>query len=131
MANQAVVAITGNTFPVKDQLKALGAYWNPDQRAWMVRTDQAEATRRIVSGTGATPVQHVSGMANDKQRLALRNLLRRVEHIQMFDSMSGSGAQLADEIREAIQKLGGTQKLTRKQASQFLDTLIGAVEDEM
>lgn len=46
----ATVAITGNTFPVKDQLKALGARWNPDLKAWMVDESKAVEARRIVSG---------------------------------------------------------------------------------
>ena len=49
----ATVAITGNTYPVKDQLKALGARWNPDQKAWMVEADKADQARKIVSGTPA------------------------------------------------------------------------------
>jgi|SRR5579859_2543135 len=49
--------ITGNTYPVKDQLKALGARWNPDQKAWMVPDDKAEAARQLVQGAkSAAPV---------------------------------------------------------------------------
>lgn len=44
------IAITGNTYPVKDQLKALGARWNPDAKAWMVAEDKAEQARALVSG---------------------------------------------------------------------------------
>lgn len=47
-----MIAITGNTYPVKDQLKALGARWNPDQKAWMVSEDKAEQARQIVAGAG-------------------------------------------------------------------------------
>ena len=47
-------AITGNTFPVKDQLKALGGTWNPDIKAWMVPSDKADEARRIV---GAAPAK--------------------------------------------------------------------------
>lgn len=43
------VAISGNTYPVKDQLKALGARWNPDAKAWMIPADRAEEARRIVA----------------------------------------------------------------------------------
>lgn len=43
------VAITGNTYPVKDRLKALGARWNPDSKAWMVSEDKADVARAIVS----------------------------------------------------------------------------------
>lgn len=47
------IAITGNTYPVKEQLKALGARWNGDAKAWMVTADKAEEAQRIVAGAGA------------------------------------------------------------------------------
>ena len=43
------IAITGNTYPVKDALKALGARWNADQKAWMVSAERAEAAHKIVA----------------------------------------------------------------------------------
>lgn len=46
----ATVAITGNTYPVKEQLKALGGRWNGDQKAWMVPADKADTARKLVSG---------------------------------------------------------------------------------
>jgi hypothetical protein len=49
------VAIHGNTFPVKDQIKALGGRWNPDLKSWMVPTDQAETARALVSGAPKQP----------------------------------------------------------------------------
>ena len=49
------VAITGNTYPVKDQIKALGARWNADSKAWMVPADKADAARRLVSGAPSSP----------------------------------------------------------------------------
>lgn len=49
------VAITGNTYPVKEQLKALGARWNADAKAWMVAADKADEARRIVSGAASAP----------------------------------------------------------------------------
>ena len=50
------VAITGNTYPVKGALKAIGARWNADQKAWMVASDKADAARKIVA-SGATSTQ--------------------------------------------------------------------------
>lgn len=44
------IAITGNTFAVKDQIKALGGKWNPDQKCWMVPTEKADEARALVSG---------------------------------------------------------------------------------
>src|SRR5271154_2057721 len=43
------VAITGNTFPVKDQLKALGAKWDGDNKAWMIDASKANEARKIVA----------------------------------------------------------------------------------
>ena len=44
------VAITGNTFPVKDQLKAMGGRWNVETKAWMVPAEKAEEARKLVAG---------------------------------------------------------------------------------
>jgi len=46
----STVAITGNTYPVKEQIKALGGRWNADQKAWMIPADKADAARKLVAG---------------------------------------------------------------------------------
>lgn len=45
----STVAITGNTYPVKDQIKALGGRWNADRKAWMVPANQAAQAQALVS----------------------------------------------------------------------------------
>lgn len=42
--------ITGNTYPVKDGLKALGARWDADNKGWKVPTDRANEARALVAG---------------------------------------------------------------------------------
>ena len=49
-STQTAVAITGNTFPVKDQIKALGGRWDAERKAWMVPADRAEQARQLVAG---------------------------------------------------------------------------------
>ena len=52
-----MTAITGNTYPVKDKLKAMGARWNADAKAWMVPDEKADAARALVGGNAtATPM---------------------------------------------------------------------------
>lgn len=131
-----LIAVSGNTYPVKEQLKALGARWNAEAKAWMVEPSQAERARAIVagqSGSSSTSNSTTSrpGQASEKQCAAIRKLLRRVEHVRMFDSFSGTGPQLVDQVEDQIRQWGGMSKLTSKQASQIIDQLIGAVEDEM
>jgi hypothetical protein len=43
-----MVAIKGNTYPVKDQLKALGGKWDAAGKAWMVPDEKAEQARALV-----------------------------------------------------------------------------------
>jgi hypothetical protein len=49
-----LVAITGNTYPVKDALKAIGATWNTEKRTWMIAEKKAEYARAIVAGEVAS-----------------------------------------------------------------------------
>lgn len=49
-----MIAIVGNTYPVRDQLKALGGKWSAERKAWMVPDDKAEAANRLVA---AVPVE--------------------------------------------------------------------------
>jgi hypothetical protein len=44
------VAISGNTYPVKDQIKALGGRWDGVLKVWRVPADKADAARQLVNG---------------------------------------------------------------------------------
>lgn len=55
------VAITGNTYPVKDQIKALGGRWNANQKAWMVPAEKTEAARKLVCGAPKPKFSGYSG----------------------------------------------------------------------
>jgi len=49
----AQVNITGNTYPVKDQLKALGAKWDADQKCWTITDKKIDEARKIVAAAPA------------------------------------------------------------------------------
>ena len=44
------IAITGNTYPVKEALKAIGAKWNQATRAWMIDESKADEVSKIMKG---------------------------------------------------------------------------------
>jgi transcription elongation GreA/GreB family factor len=46
---QAREAITGNTYPIKNQLKNVGGRWNAEQKAWMVPADKAAQAKALVT----------------------------------------------------------------------------------
>jgi hypothetical protein len=45
-----MVAITGNTYPVRIQLKALGGRWDAASKVWIVPEAVAEQARALVPG---------------------------------------------------------------------------------
>jgi len=49
------VEITGNTYPVKEALKRMGARWNGVKKCWTVRAEKAEAALALVNGGNRAP----------------------------------------------------------------------------
>jgi len=92
---------------------------------------KGEGSKHINCATATVAAPRQPGQASEKQVSYLRKLIRRVERIQMFDSFSGSGAQLAQDAENQIAKFGGWNALTSKQASGLIDQLAGAADDEM
>ena len=52
MTTEAFVLVTGNTFPVKDQIKALGARWDAVAKGWRVPASRAAEAQALVTGAG-------------------------------------------------------------------------------
>lgn len=46
------ITITGNTFPVKEQIKALGGRWNRIMQGWDVPAINADEARALVERAG-------------------------------------------------------------------------------
>ena len=42
------VALSGNTYPVKEALKALGAHWDKEQRAWLIAASKAAHAQALI-----------------------------------------------------------------------------------
>ena len=43
-----MTAITGNTYPVRAELRNMGGQWNAAAKAWMVPDDKADEARALV-----------------------------------------------------------------------------------
>lgn len=41
-------AVTGNTYPVKDKIKALGGQWDKDRKLWLVPDSKFQEAERLV-----------------------------------------------------------------------------------
>jgi hypothetical protein len=53
--------ITGNTYPVRAQIKSLGGRWNEAAQGWDVPTAHAEAARALVTAAGPAHSRPRSG----------------------------------------------------------------------
>lgn len=49
--------ITGNTYPVRAQLRALGGEWDASAQGWRIPVTQAPAARELVQQQGAAPAR--------------------------------------------------------------------------
>ena len=47
---QTLVAITGNTYPVKDQLRSIGGKWDAEHKCWMVPAEKEAEAKALVCG---------------------------------------------------------------------------------
>jgi hypothetical protein len=50
--------ISGNTYPVKDAIKAMGGRWNAEKKCWMVPDELAAKAKALVSGAVSTPTAY-------------------------------------------------------------------------
>lgn len=46
--------VTGKTFPVKEELKALGAWWDNAAKGWWVPNTRLQEAQLLVSNAGGT-----------------------------------------------------------------------------
>ncbi len=44
-----MVTIVGNTYPVKEQIKALGGRWNSEKKGWDVENDKEAEVRGLLT----------------------------------------------------------------------------------
>lgn len=47
-----MVPIMGNTYPVRDQLRAMGGRWDGARKVWLVPDDRADDARKLVEAAG-------------------------------------------------------------------------------
>lgn len=64
--------ITGNTYPVKEQIKALGGKWNKPRNGWDVPDENADQARALVESAGPARER-----TYDRSRSASHNRRRR------------------------------------------------------
>jgi hypothetical protein len=112
------IAIPGNTFPVKEQLKALGAKWNAADKVWQVPAEQVQAATDIVNAQAPAAPR----LATPKQFKLLKKLMAKMAKAS---DPNGDNAELAVRIQESLAEYG--EGLTTKQMSPLIDAVIGRV----
>ncbi len=68
-----MITITGNTYPVKEQLKSLGGRWNSRAQGWDIPDESAEQARALVTAAGPSnfvPRRRASGYRSSYTRFS-------------------------------------------------------------
>lgn len=71
-SNNTTVLITGNTYPVKDQIKALGGRWDAVAKGWRVPAAKAAHAQALVSHAPKGYVRTAEDVRSDRSRRAPR-----------------------------------------------------------
>jgi hypothetical protein len=71
--SKSTVLVTGNTYPVKDQIKALGGRWDAASKGWRVPADKAAAAQALVAGAPAAKPQASRTYNHARYVRAVRN----------------------------------------------------------
>lgn len=50
-----MVAVTGNTYLVREQLRSLGGKWDVTNKCWLVPDEKADEARKLVESGTTTP----------------------------------------------------------------------------
>lgn len=73
------VAITGETFPVKNRLKALGGKWDGELKAWLVPAAKADEARDIVAKRGKTDIRPTLRRLNGRESAYCWRCCQRIQ----------------------------------------------------
>ena len=60
------IAIVGNTFPVREQLQAMGCVWDQRARLWYAPKGTAEAAQKLVSSRRCRKQKNPAGQQSLK-----------------------------------------------------------------
>lgn len=100
MASIKFVAVRGNSYPVKEQLKKLGARWNGDEKCWMVSESKEAQANALVRGAGPGssayasprgPAQDYSGFRPTGEQAALLSFLQAGDRNLFVEAGAGCG----------------------------------------
>lgn len=73
--------IVGNTYPIKDQLRAAGAKWDADKKAWWTgKREVAEGLLAKLNGTAAAPTTSATHPAKEAQEPYDGEVLGKAEY---------------------------------------------------
>lgn len=120
--------LLGNTYPVRDQIRALGAHWDPDRKAWWTaKADEARQLVERLNGAQAAPTASQSAASSKAPRDGLDSIVAgratykgRTYYLAGRCTSSRRGAGWNDSV-EAVTTQDGAKVLLyfRDGSSQF------------
>lgn len=102
-----MITIIGNTFPVKEELKALGARWNKEKRGWDIE-DRLAAKARAIVARGAVNILDpytVLGVTKQSTTKQIREAWISLVALYHPDKVRHLGPELQDFATKKTQEL--------------------------
>lgn len=89
----ALVPFRGNTYPIKDKLKGLGARWDGAEKCWMVPENKLAAARALLGGRGGDTRRATSydGFSPTPEQAALLGFLQASDKNLFVEAGAGCG----------------------------------------
>lgn len=115
-----MVEISGNTYPVRDKLKAMGGFPRkaPDGSwVWMVPGPRADEAAALVADRTAAR----KGGPTEAQINLLKVLMTKIEQVREFTAAGGDGRAHVRAIRRAYLGAGGDDAISAAEVSQLID----------
>ena len=84
----------GDTFAVKDRIKAMGGHWDGERRAWWVGAKKATEAEAIVAGLANTPAGEPVKQSPDDIRLTGKGRYKGREYFAGSITRDGSRVRL-------------------------------------
>jgi hypothetical protein len=89
------IYLTGDTYPIRDRIKAIGGHWDGDRRAWWVGAAKASEAEALVNGAASSPQSTETRKVSDDSRVVAKVEYKGRKYYALWMGVCKSGASKA------------------------------------
>lgn len=93
------IYLIGNTYPIKDQIKAIGGHWDGDRKVWWVGTGKSSEAEKLANGalsaSASTPDTAEKKKVSDDSKVVCKANYKGRSYYVLWMGRCASGAEKA------------------------------------